>query len=52
MKNVRKAWYHFSLMPKKTTFGIKNNLQSLIKQVIHENDTIISRSLLSDIKYK
>ncbi|GBC49483.2 hypothetical protein GLOIN_2v1545568 [Rhizophagus irregularis DAOM 181602=DAOM 197198] len=34
--------------PERTLSGIKNNLQSLIEQDIHENDTITSRSLLSE----
>ena len=33
--------------PERTSSGIKNNLQSLIEQAIHENDTITPRSLLS-----
>ena len=39
-------------MSERITSRVKNNLQSLIEQAIHENDTITSRSLLSGIKHK
>ncbi|PKY35851.1 hypothetical protein RhiirB3_396455, partial [Rhizophagus irregularis] len=43
---------HPSPSPERTPAEIKNNLQLLIEQAIHQDDTITSRSLLSGKAYK
>ena len=42
---------HPSPSPERFPSGIKNNLESLIKQAIQQDDNVTSRSILSGIKY-